>query len=120
MLPSKQVRRIWLALVGALPLGFVLAWGSPACSTRVVSESSASTGTAPWVDPCCYGGYYAGGGDERTLDGGLDATVQDAGACGVAGLLAEDVCYAVCGYDTTCALVEPDTGTVRCYECAVN
>jgi hypothetical protein len=112
------IRRAWLWLAGAPSLGLALASSAPACSPTVVSESSASSGSAPWTDPCCYGGYNASGGDERTVDAGFDASVQDGGGCSVQGLLAADVCIAVCGYGTTCALV--DAGTVYCYGCAQN
>jgi hypothetical protein len=95
------------SLAGALALG---AWG---CSPTVVSGSSASTGTAPWVNPCCGGGYPAG--DEQIVhpDAGIDAASD---SCG----LPYDVCQAACGYADTCYAWDGGDGYVYCAGCAYN
>jgi hypothetical protein len=99
------------ALVCA-PAG-LLALAAWACSPTVASESSSSTGTGPWVNPCC-GGYPAGDHKVVYFDAGIDAALPDGDACG----LPFDVCQAACGYVDTCYALDGGDSHVYCAGCA--
>jgi hypothetical protein len=90
----------------------VLALAVWACNSTVVTGSSASTGTGPYVNPCCGGGYQVG--DDKVVY--LDAALPDGDACG----LPYDVCQAACGYGDSCYAVDGGNGYVYCAGCAYN